>query len=622
MLSETESHPSRKRAPSVAIRALLITIALVGIVSLAASFLPYASFRGWLDGYSGDGTADAYTPEVHRRVSAALFAFSAAVITLAIMGWSLRQRIDRRFQQSLQILRADVSDALRVSRTATRATWLCIAAVVAITISVPLMFMDEPVRYDEAHTYANYASEPLFIAMTKYDAPNNHLLHSVLANISLWLFGDNLVALRLPVWFSTIVAALLTLLAGKLIFRNHVGHVAALVLVSTPTFLESATNARGHMMAGSFLILAVFAFELLRRRPSDIWIQLLLSAAVAGALCTVPTAVYGVALLTLWILLRPLMAKEDKKENAVDYATQVLRPIVALGLAGGLTLLFYGPLLITNQLQDILQVIGGGKSSPYETLQRFPAYLNNCRQWLLWSIPVPIQIVLLVGFIAGFLPLDHLRNGLARLACLLGLVGLIVIHGTLPPERVWIMFLPAFALVTAAGFRNILSLAPIQGQNVATTGVVLVILAVNLSLLGWNQAIHTTARHGTLRNAADVAAWLSTNSVKNRPIAVVTPASAPIIYHFKRNAWNMNHFQVPGSGLTDDSSALVVTMSDDRSNVIDVLAELKMDQLFDPASAVLVKRYDVHDGSVVVIWRITSLGEPKRTNSAFDGDNR
>ena len=56
-----------------------------------------------------------------------------------------------------------------------------------------------PVCYDEGLTYLYFTSKGIFSSMSFYPEPNNHILHSLLTNLTIHLpFGDTEFRLRLP----------------------------------------------------------------------------------------------------------------------------------------------------------------------------------------------------------------------------------------------------------------------------------------------------------------------------------------------------------------------------------------------------------------------------------------
>jgi hypothetical protein len=53
-------------------------------------------------------------------------------------------------------------------------------AILLLGLTVRLIYIFQPMRYDEAFSFTNYASTPLSLALSSYSYPNNHLFHTLL----------------------------------------------------------------------------------------------------------------------------------------------------------------------------------------------------------------------------------------------------------------------------------------------------------------------------------------------------------------------------------------------------------------------------------------------------------
>ena len=90
-----------------------------------------------------------------------------------------------------------------------------------------------PLRYDEATTYNNFVSKPLYVALANYATPNNHLLHTFLAKVSVGLAGNEPWAIRLPALLAGIADAMpLTRGAKGLMALDSAISVGAVLLIA------------------------------------------------------------------------------------------------------------------------------------------------------------------------------------------------------------------------------------------------------------------------------------------------------------------------------------------------------------------------------------------------------
>lgn len=137
---------------------------------------------------------------------------------------------------------------------------LPLAAVTAVALAIRLVGIDGDFWLDEVVTYRDYASRSFEAILTGYDAPNNHLLNSLLAHVAFLVFGYAEWATRLP----ALIAGVATVPALCWVARPVLGDrraiaASALLAVAGPHVLFSA-NARGYTLSLLFGLLATGAF--------------------------------------------------------------------------------------------------------------------------------------------------------------------------------------------------------------------------------------------------------------------------------------------------------------------------------------------------------------------------
>jgi len=115
-----------------------------------------------------------------------------------------------------------------------------------------------PIAYDEAWTFLNFTSKNLFISFSYYPAPNNHILHSVLTNISYFIFADlPILSLRLP----TVIVFIFTILISfSFLTKHYNSRVSILVTAIFPVLAMSIYY--GYMSRGYQLIMMFFILSL------------------------------------------------------------------------------------------------------------------------------------------------------------------------------------------------------------------------------------------------------------------------------------------------------------------------------------------------------------------------
>ncbi len=101
------------------------------------------------------------------------------------------------------------------------------AALFALGIALRVGHLFDVIRLDEATTYVMFVSRPFGEAVSSYQLPNNHLLNTILAKLSVAAFGPEPWSLRLPNLLAGVGAmALVAAIAYR--WFGRVGAVAAL----------------------------------------------------------------------------------------------------------------------------------------------------------------------------------------------------------------------------------------------------------------------------------------------------------------------------------------------------------------------------------------------------------
>ena len=178
--------------------------------------------------------------------------------------------------------------------------WALLAAATALAIVLRLRDLGQPIRYDEAATWLDYASKPLALAMSDYRFPNNHLFHTLLVHVVSSLFGDAPAVLRIPAFVAGVALVPLTWAVARATQSRTAAPVAALLVATSASLVLYSTNARGYTIVCclTMAIVLLAARQLERDNPAG-W----LAIAVLGALgtWTIPIMLYPLAGVALWL---------------------------------------------------------------------------------------------------------------------------------------------------------------------------------------------------------------------------------------------------------------------------------------------------------------------------------
>ena len=137
------------------------------------------------------------------------------------------------------------AEATMADRLAPAERW-GLAGLLGATLALRLWALGDGLWVDEVSTLVNYVRRPLGEIIATYDSNNQHALFSVLAHLSVGVFGESAWALRLPAAiFGTLTVLALYFLARNLLGQRIAWWTATLLAVSYQAIWFSQ-NARGY----------------------------------------------------------------------------------------------------------------------------------------------------------------------------------------------------------------------------------------------------------------------------------------------------------------------------------------------------------------------------------------
>lgn len=259
----------------------------------------------------------------------------------------------------------------------------------------------------------------------EYRKPNNHVLHSALARMSLtawsWFNADaelpfSETALRIPAFlFGLLCVAVVGLMLREFGFARA-GVVAAFLLAIHPWFLRYASEARGYsLIMLAMLLLVIFARRAIIEGTWKWWAAF--SAAQFAMLYTYP-AMLPIAVLLNLLVLGLLWTS---KEAAGPAWTQAGRWFICSAFAGMLALRQMLPLM--PQFLDYLHTNeAAGKPITYHWLQNAGNYFLAGLNWRkssediypmmsLYETAHPVFYAIMAAVMVGLLVLGTVRLG-------------------------------------------------------------------------------------------------------------------------------------------------------------------------------------------------------------------
>lgn len=336
-------------------------------------------------------------------------------------------------------LLADAMSRLRGLRSGTKASLALLVGLQLMIVGVRATRF--PVSYDEAWTFQNFTSRSVLASMAYYPAPNNHILFSILTNITSVLPFPAILDMRLISIVCALLTTLVLLAVGLQYFDEAAVTVAlALLVFSYPVSLYSM-QARGYALLLLFTAVCFgSALELLTNRaPTRAAWAAYVASSVLG-FYTIPSFLYAFASVNL----AACVVGGRKKDFAFARSWVLADGAVAAG-----TLILYTPVFLVSGVRAVT----ADRVPLAQVLVRMPAHLSATANWLWDGETGGLAIVLGLAAVTAllFLRATDERRSLVRGSMLLVLLlppAIMIVHRAIPFERTWIYLLvPLFVLI-------------------------------------------------------------------------------------------------------------------------------------------------------------------------------
>ena len=188
--------------------------------------------------------------------------------------------------------------------------WLVIAVFFGLIIR--MIYISEPVKYDEASSFLGYIESPNILRLFWYNTTNNHVFYNVLTKIFYIIFGFSLPILRLVAFTSGVLSIPIIYYICKEF--NQDGRFAAISLASFPLYIEYSTNARGYTLQTFILLLTILIikknYNLLNNHKSN-----LIGLLIALATLTIPTFIFVIPGIFIWLFFINYRKEESIRSN-------------------------------------------------------------------------------------------------------------------------------------------------------------------------------------------------------------------------------------------------------------------------------------------------------------------
>jgi hypothetical protein len=393
---------------------------LIGAASLIVA-------AGWLSGIWSVLWNALLTTPLGRPIRAINQHVIAPMVDVARCGWNVFWQEDRWHQATL-------------------------AALIVVAFGLRLLYVSQPLRYDEAHMYVDFGSNPLSESLSSYSTTNNHLFLTLLEYILTGVLGISVWVIRLPDFVAGVLIVPSIYVVGRLLYNRHAGLIAAALATSAMSFILYSTNSRGYAMTTLFFLWQIgLAYALRTHRSTLAWIGF--AVVTALSLYTIPTAIFQLAIVGTWLFLSILI------ENKGRVRLLLLRDLFLTAvLTVTLTMLFYSPVFHATGIESVTN-IRFVRPVPMETfLETLPGKVSSV--WRLWTMDIPPLVALLMAVFAVVSVIWHRRiahHAIPLLPVGAVMITLVTIARQIPIyPRVYMFLLALFFIAVAAGASMVL----------------------------------------------------------------------------------------------------------------------------------------------------------------------
>ena len=247
---------------------------------------------------------------------------------------------------------------------------------------------------------------------------------------------------------------------------------------------------------------------------------------------TMPTMLYGYSAIFVWLAVSMgLCLKGQERLN------QLRRLILASALVGIFSAILYFPAYAAWGLEAIVANKFVAPLPWADFVAGIPWRLSSL--WSTWNRDVAgiLQAILAGGFVIALFASKrtgkypaYLLIPITVLVC--GLI-MLVQHVT-PFTRVWSFLVPLYAIFAAWGITFVLASLLRRHATIATyAATALICSAISLSIIS-SRSILYSPETGTLREAEQITAFLSSYLLPDDRVYAVEPADTLLVYYFRR----------------------------------------------------------------------------------------
>ncbi len=422
---------------------IISVLAVSGCALLAVSLLDQDLARAKFDRFFVGARQDLQMMDAEYRLAI----IGGIYVGISGLLWRWRYAFQRTVTGEFGRLVAAVRQASRAFHHESGPHRIAVTFVIVGGVLLRISYLNMPMRLDEARTFIAYVSHPLYIGLSTYYEPNNHVFHTFLGHLSISLLGNSEWGLRVPAFVAGAILLPLAYLFGRLVFGKHVGLLCLCLVSLSHALIEYSVNARGYSILCVITLLAMIVLvceHCCGKRPLFVF----LSVATALGLYTVPTMVYLVFPLCWWSFFSSRF-----QNDPVGWRDAYIVAVGYLTLTGILTIILYSPIFLFCGLRSLTANEWVVPLSTPEFVAAIPLWIETCWVTVSWGFPKPISILSLLSCAIAVLFMNRQlkRCSLSVTPLIVSLLVLVCVQHVTPNPRSLLYLLPLYYCLSAAG---------------------------------------------------------------------------------------------------------------------------------------------------------------------------
>lgn len=392
-------------------------------------------------------------------------------------------------------------------------------------------FIFQPVRYDEAFTYLYYANKPIPILISDYSFPNNHIFHTLLVRLSLFILGDGLFSLRMPAFISGFLIVPATYIVCCQFTNINVAILSTAFVATSSILIEYSTNARGYTIITLFFLIIIFLSKIIQEKQNH-FAFIMLSIISALGFFTIPVMLYPYSIVFIWSMIAECANnKIDKIYKIKYYCIYTLLTII-------IVIHLYFPAIFFSGYDKIIFNRFIKPMDISSIMEKLPIYLYNLICLFLRDINITIIIILCIGlfFFIKYSIIYKNNLGILALSMLIIMLSALFIQRVLPYERVWLFILPMFFIYCSFGIWHLIEITNLsyKTKEFIFLKMTILVLILNIIYVINNNSIINSKETGVLGDAELIAKDIKEFLGKNDCVLSECPSDAILNYYFKK----------------------------------------------------------------------------------------